>query len=366
MFGTKDIVGLDIGSHSIKLVRLKKGKKGFELLNFGIIPIPPETIVDGLIEKPEIVTNAIKNIFKTERIKTKEVVTAISGESVVIKKINVPKMTEDELAESIRVEAEQYIPFDIEEVNFDFQIIKESGAEKTEKEETGEEGAPKANMDVLLVAARKELVGGRNKPIIDAGLKPVIVDLDVFAIENGYEFNYGVPVGEVLVLVNIGASFTNVNILVDGVTEYTKDITGGGNRINHELQKNFNIDYDTAEKLKMGIGLNGTSEKDVANVIISALGELSHDINKMFHDFIKSTGKNINRVILSGGCARIHGIEKILTENFDIPTEIINPYKNIKVNPKVFDPQYIQEMAPVAAIGVGLAMRRLKDKAKPS
>src|SRR3990167_7613997 len=289
MFGTKDIVGLDIGSHSIKLVRLKKGKKGFELLNFGIIPIPPETIVDGLIEKPEIVTNAIKNIFKTERIKTKEVVTAISGESVVIKKINVPKMTEDELAESIRVEAEQYIPFDIEEVNLDFQIIKETGAKEAEKEETGEEGAPKANMDVLLVAARKELVEGRNKPIIDADLKPVIVDLDVFAMENGYEFNYGVPVGE-----------------------------------------------------------------------------LSHDINKMFHDFIKSTGKNINRVILSGGCARIHGIEKILTENFHIPTEIINPYKNIKVNHKVFDPQYIQEMAPLAAIGVGLAMRRLKDKAKPS
>lgn len=361
MFGLKDAVGLDIGTHSIKLVRLKKGKKGFELLNFGIMPLPPETIIDGTIEKPEVVTAAIKNLFMMEKIKIKEVTTAVSGQSVVIKKINVPKMTEDELAESIRVEAEQYLPFDIDEVNVDFQFIKEITPEKKEPEE---EGAPAINMDVLLVAVRKELIEERNKPVIDAGLKPVIVDLDVFAIENEYELNYGIPTGEVLALINMGATFTNVNILVDGITEYTRDIAGGGNNINHELQKNFNIDYDTSEKLKMGIGLNGISEKDVANTIVSVIGELSHEINKMFHDFIKSTEKNINRVILSGGCAKISEIERILTENFDIPTEIINPYKNIKINSKIFDPQYIQEMAPIAAIGVGLAMRRLGDKTK--
>lgn len=361
MFGSKDVVGLDVGTHSIKLVRLKKGKKGFELLNFGIMPLPPETIVDETIEKPEVVTEAIKNLFKMEKIKTKEVVTAISGQSLVIKKINVPKMTEDELAESIRVEAEQYLPFAIEDVNVDFQIIKEIIPEKSEKKE--EEGEPpKATMDVLLVAARKELIENRNKPILDAGLKPVIVDLDVFAIENGYELSYGVPHGEVVALVDMGATFTNVNILVDGVTEVTRDIPGGGNRINHELQKNFNTDHEGAERLKMGIGLDGISEKDVANTITTVLGELSHEINKMFHDFIKSTEKNINRVILSGGCAKLTGIEKILTENFDIPTEIIAPYKNIKINPKIFDPQYIQDMAPLAAIGIGLAMRRLGDK----
>lgn len=361
MFGSKDVVGLDVGTHSIKLVRLKKGKKGFELLNFGMMPLPPETIVDETIEKPEVVTEAIKNLFKMEKIKTKEVVTAVSGQSLVIKKINVPKMTEDELAESIRVEAEQYLPFAIEDVNVDFQIIKEITPEKGEtKEEEGE--PPKATMDVLLVAARKELIENRNKPILDAGLKPVIVDLDVFAIENGYELNYGVPHGEVVALIDMGATFTNVNILVDGVTEVTRDIPGGGNRINHELQKSFNTDHEGAERLKMGIGLNGISEKDVANTITTVLGELSHEINKMFHDFIKSTEKNINRVILSGGCARIPGIEKILTENFDIPTEIIDPYKNIKINPKIFDPQYIQDMAPLAAISIGLAMRRLGDK----
>ena len=351
---------MDIGTHSIKLVRLKKGKKGFELLNFGIMPLPPETIVDETIEKPEVVTAAIKNLLKMEKIKTKDVVIAVSGQSLVIKKINVPKMTEDELAESIRVEAEQYLPFDIEEVNVDFQIIKEITSEKGEKEEEGE---PKTTMDVLLVAVRKEMIGDRRKPILDAGLKPVIIDLDVFAIENGYELNYGVPHGEVVALIDMGATFTNVNILVDGVTEVTRDIPGGGNRINHELQKNFNTDHEGAEKLKMGIGLNGVSEKDVANTITTVLGELSHEINKMFHDFIKSTEKNINRVILSGGCARIPGIEKILTENFDIPTEIMDPYKNIKVNPKIFDPQYIQDMAPLAAISIGLAMRRPGDKA---
>jgi type IV pilus assembly protein PilM len=365
MFGSKDLVGLDIGTHSIKLVRLKKRKKGFELLNFGIMPLPPETIVDETIEKPEVVTEAIKNLFKMEKIKTKEVVTAISGQSLVIKKINVPKMTEDELAESIRVEAEQYLPFAIEDVNVDFQIIKEITPQKDEKKETEEEGGPKTTMDVLLVAARKELIENRNKPILDAGLKPTIVDLDVFAIENGYELNYGVPHGEVIALIDMGASFTNVNILVDGVTEVTRDIPGGGNRINHELQKNFNTDHEGAERLKMGLGIDGVSEKDVVNTITTVLGELSHEINKMFHDFIKSTEKNISRVVISGGCARIPGIEKILTENFDIPTEIIDPYKNIKINPKIFDPQYIQDMAPVAAIGVGLAIRSLGDKAAP-
>ena len=362
MFGSKDLVGLDIGTHSIKLVRLKKGKKGFELLNFGIMPLPPETIVDETIEKPEVVANAIKNLFKMEKISTKEVVTAVSGQSLVIKKINVPKMTEDELAESIKVEAEQYLPFAIEEVNVDFQIIKEITPEKNEKKEGEDE--PKITMDVLLVAVRKELIENRNKPILDAGLKPIIVDLDVFAIENGYELNYGIPYGEVVALIDMGDSFTNVNILVDGVTEVTRDIPGGGNRINHELQKNFNTDHKGAEKLKMGIGLNGVSEKDVANTITTVLGELSHEINKMFHNFIKSTEKNINKVVISGGCARIPGIEKILTENFDIPTEIIDPYKNIKINPKIFDLQYIQDMAPLAAIGIGLAIRRLGDKTK--
>ncbi|MBI4378857.1 MAG: type IV pilus assembly protein PilM [Nitrospinae bacterium] len=362
MFGSRDVIGLDIGTSSIKLVRLKKGKKGFELLNCGIMPLPPETIVEGTIEKPEVVTNVIKNLLKIEKIKVCDVVTAVSGQSVVIKKINVPKMTEDELAESIRVEAEQYIPFDIDDVNLDFQIIKETTSEKKEE---GEEVTKTANMDVLLVAVRRDLIAERNKPVIDAGLKPLIVDLDVFAMENEYEHNYGFPQSEVLALVNMGATFTNVNILVDGVTEFTRDISSSGNRITHELQKNFNMDYDAAEKLKMGVGLNGVSEKDVANTIVSVLGEISHEINKMFHDFIKSTEKNINRVILSGGCARISGIEKILTENFDIPTEKINPFEKIKVNPKIFDPEYIQEMAPVFAIGVGLAIRRLGDKVKP-
>ncbi|OFZ62173.1 MAG: hypothetical protein A2328_09515 [Bdellovibrionales bacterium RIFOXYB2_FULL_36_6] len=245
----------------------------------------------------------------------------------------------------------------------DFQIIKEITPEKNEKKEGEDE--PKITMDVLLVAVRKELIENRNKPILDAGLKPIIVDLDVFAIENGYELNYGIPYGEVVALIDMGDSFTNVNILVDGVTEVTRDIPGGGNRINHELQKNFNTDHKGAEKLKMGIGLNGVSEKDVANTITTVLGELSHEINKMFHNFIKSTEKNINKVVISGGCARIPGIEKILTENFDIPTEIIDPYKNIKINPKIFDLQYIQDMAPLAAIGIGLAIRRLGDKTKP-
>ncbi|MFQ5560077.1 MAG: type IV pilus assembly protein PilM [Nitrospinota bacterium] len=356
MFSSNEIVGLDIGSTSVKAVVLARKRKGYELKSFAVRPIPDETIVEGVVEKPEVLSEVLKDLFASEKIKTKNIVSSLSGQSLVIKKINLPKMSEMELEETIRSEAEQYIPFDIDEVNFDFQIVQEKNIDE------GDGGEEVETVDVLLVAVRKELIEERNTPLLDAGLKPVLVDLDVFAMENVNEFTNGIPDVDVLSLINIGASFININILVNGVTEVTKDLPMGGNNITQGIAKHFELEFQQAERLKKGIELFGHTEKEIAEVLHSEIKELSHEVNKMFHDFTTSSKMQIDKVMLSGGSSKIAGLDKILTDHFDISTVLLDPFSNLIINEKKIDPEYINEMAPMAVVGVGLALRNPEDR----
>ena len=350
LFSKGNVVGLDIGSSSIKLLELAEMKGGYQLRNFGIAPLPPEAIVDGALMDSVTIVDSIKGLASALRIKTKDVVTSVSGHSVIVKKINIPTMTEDELEESIQWEAERYIPFDINDVNIDFQILGPT------------EGSEEL-MDMVLVAAKKDIINDYLSVIIEAGFNPVIVDIDSFALENMFEANYPVGRDEVIALANIGASVTNINILKRGVSSFTRDIFTGGNAITEEIQRQLNVDFEEAETLKLGNRMDETSQKVVQEALKSALNSLATEIAKSL-DFFRSTSSNekVDKLVLSGGCAKINGIDTVIEQQAGIPAEIINPFKEIDCSKRDLDIDYLKEMEPIMAVSVGLALRRVGDK----
>jgi type IV pilus assembly protein PilM len=345
-----NVVGLDIGSSSIKLLELAEMKGGYQLRNFGIAPLPPEGIVDGALMDSVTIVDSIRGLTNALRIKTKDVVTSVSGHSVIVKKINIPVMTEDELEESIQWEAERYIPFDINDVNMDFQIL-------------GPTEGNEELMEIVLVAAKKDIINDYLSVIIEAGFNPVVVDIDSFAIENMFEANYPVTRDEVTALANIGASVTNINILKKGVSSFTRDIFTGGNSITEEIQRQLNVDFDEAEALKLGNRMDEASQKVIQEVLKSALNSLATEIAKSL-DFFRSTSseEKVDKLFLSGGCAKINGIEKVIEEQAGIPVEIANPFKEIDCSKRDLDTDYLKEMEPIMAVSVGLALRRVGDK----
>ena len=345
-----NVVGLDIGSSSIKVLELAEAKGGYQLRNFGIAPLPPEAIVDGALMDSVTIVDSIRGLANALRIKTKDVVTSVSGHSVIVKKISIPTMTEDELEESIQWEAERYIPFDINDVNIDFQIL-------------GPTGGNEELMDLILVAAKKDIINDYLSVIIEAGFNPVIVDVDSFAIENMFEANYPMASGEVIALANIGASVTNINILKRGVSSFTRDIFTGGNAITEEIQRQLNVDFEEAETLKLGNRIDEANQKAIQETLNSALNSLATEITKSL-DFFRSTSseEKVDKVFLSGGCAKINGIESVVQQQVGVPVEVVNPFKEIDCSKRDLDVDYLKEMEPIMAVSVGLGLRRVGDK----
>ena len=360
LFGSsKSLVALDIGSYSIKLVQLKKTGKGYELLNFGMINLPPDTLVEGEIDNPEAVVDALRNLVKSEKVKNKQVVLGLSGQSVIIKKISVPLMSEDDLAEMIREEAEQYIPFDIDEVNLDFQIVK---AEGEIPEETVEGEGDERQMDVLIVAARKDTIQVLLDIAKEVGLKVKVVDLSVFALENAFELDHETELDTSVALVNIGASMTNVNILENGVTAFSKDLAIGGNTISEILQKNLSIGFSDAEKLKLGILFEGFTKADVIPHVRTGIENICDELKATFKTFAKLSDHKVSKVYINGGTCQMEGIDTLMQQMLDVDVEIMNVFRNVHYNQKQFDPEYIENMATISAIPLGLALRQVNDK----
>lgn len=351
----KPLVAIDIGSHSIKLIKLKKSGKTYHLQNFGVMPLPPGSIVDGTVMDAGSIVEGIRKLVRIEKIKVKDIVTSIAGQSVVVKKIRMPQMTEKELTESIPWEAEQHIPFEISEVNIDFQIIPSH---------LGDSVAIDNQMDVLLIAARKSKIEDHISLLNEAGLNPVIVDADVFALENEYQLNLDKEDERgVVALVDIGASIMNINILQDGVTLFQRDISTGGNRYTSVFKQEFGLDYEEAEALKMGVGLTSERSADrVLSLLMSVSEELCEELQRSLEFFRTTVAETtIDKMVLSGGCARIKGLDELFTRRLGLSVELADAFSNIVYSGKVFDPEYLHDMAPVAAVGVGLALRRLDD-----
>ena len=345
IFAKKDLIGLDIGSSSIKAIELEWGKKTPKLKHFGMIPLPPEAIVDGAFMDSASIVESIRSLIEGLKVKTKNVAVSISGHSVIIKKINVAVMSEVQLEESIKWEAEQHIPFDIEDVNLDFQIL--------------DEPAGPDQMPVLLVAAKKDMINDYTAVITEAGLHPVIVDVDSFAIENAYNLNYESPEEEVIALVNIGAGVMNINILKGGISAFTRDIAIGGRQITEEIQKRLKMTYEEAEALKIKERDSSPQSVEVGKIIDGTAEQLATEVRRSLEFFAaSSSGGEIKKVFLSGGCAQIKMLPALIEERIGIPVEVFNPFVKIDCDPATFDPEYIKQIAPLTAVGVGLALRK--------
>jgi type IV pilus assembly protein PilM len=343
----KQVVGCDVGSAAIKIVELKPLKNDeFQLVHAAVADLSPEAIVDGAIMDSSLVVEALTGLISENGIKNSKFGGSLSGHSVIIKKIQLPSMTEAELAESIQWEAEQYIPFDINDVNLDY-VVLETGASDT--------------MDVLLVAVKRDRINDYTSVIVQAGKEPVLVDVDVFAVQNAFESNYSSR-GETVALVNVGASVMNINVLHDGNSVFWRDVAFGGNLYTEAIQREFNLPREDAEKLKLGGEVGQVSKQQVDSVLGSASEDLAAELQKTIDFFVATSSVDrLDRVMLSGGGALVENLEAVLQERFQVNVELLNPFRNIRYNESDFDPDWINRNAPAMAVAVGLAIRTVGD-----
>jgi type IV pilus assembly protein PilM len=355
------LVGLDIGSHSIKLVEIDDSKRGRILKNFGIIGLPPDAIVEGSIKEMEIVSSAIKTLLQNLKVKNKHVATSISGFSVIVKKITVSSKEESELETTIQDEAEQYIPFDINEVNLDFDIL--SGGEKpAEGEEESEKAEESDQMEVMLVAAKKDIIDDYASLLQFAGLTPMVLDVDAFALQNAFEMSADKTEG-CYALVNVGAEELGINAIKNGVSLFARDSSYGGSQITDAIMSQFKLSFEDAEKMKLGGAKIGKEKPALEEIFTSVVSEWVQEIKRAL-DFVASTysDETIEKILVSGGACRIPGFQKYLKLETDIPVEELNPFANLVIDDKFFDAKYLKHMAPQAAVAVGLALRSIGDK----
>ena len=355
------LIGLDIGSHSIKLVEIDDSKKGMILKSFGIIGLPKDVIVEGTIKEMEIAASAIKTLCKNLNVKNKNVATSISGFSVIVKKISISKRDELELESSIQEEAEQYIPFDISDVNLDYEIL--SGIDEGETEEqTENQNNDSGLMDIMLVAAKKDIIEDYESLIHLAGLNPIVMDVDAFALQNAYEVNLGETSG-CYAIINIGAEELGINAIKDGVSMFTRDSSYGGTQITESIMSKFDLSYEDAEKMKLG-GTKIDKEKGALEEIFTNMVSGWVQEIKRALDFLSTTypEETIEKILISGGAYRVPGFTKYLEMETDIPIEELNPFAGLQINDKAFDPRYLSYIAPQAGVAVGLALRSVGDK----
>jgi type IV pilus assembly protein PilM len=341
----KPLVGLDIGSSSIKAVELAKSKKGFQLTSFSYDSLAPDAVVDGAIMDARSVAESIKRTFLLGKFKPKSVATGVSGHSVIVKRVVVPAATPNEVETSIQLDAEQYIPFDISEVNLDYQVV---GPGITAADEPG--------MEVVLVAAKKDKIQNHTNVISLAGQNPEVVDIDAFALQNAFEANYTVRPEQTVALLNIGASLMNINITKGGMPLFIRDVSVGGNQYTDILQKELQLNFQEAEELKLG--KTGGSEVEMVQPLLESITSmLIMEVQKTF-DFFRETypSETITQVLISGGTSHMLGLAERIQATFSYPTEVLDPFRSISIGPKV-DAAKVTSLGPALAVAVGLALR---------
>ncbi|NTU43536.1 MAG: type IV pilus assembly protein PilM [Nitrospirales bacterium] len=349
IWGKKSPLGLDIGASYLKVVQLSDIRGGFELSLFDLLPLPFGVIEEGGVASKDQLTASLRDLMKKAGIKKGDAVVGISGQSsVIIKKITLPAMSEDELSLSIKYEAEQHIPFDIADVNIDFQIV-------ASRPEAGQ-------MDVALVAVKKAVIRDYVEAVQKAGLRPVIADVDALALANMYEANYESTEKGRIALIHAGASSTVITILQDGILDFSRACPIGSNHHTEAIERFLSISQDKAESLKKGGSIQGISRDDVETVINSASDDIYAEIYRSFEyyrNYVSEEG--VDKIILSGGAALIKGFPDMMSERLSLPVDLANPFKKIKI-PSRLNGAFIAEMAPLAAAAVGFAMRRVGDR----
>jgi type IV pilus assembly protein PilM len=339
------MVGLDIGSSSVKAVELQGKNGSYQLVSLGYENLQPDSIVDGQIMELNNVSNVIANIFNEHKIATTRVAAGVSGHSVIVKNIVLPQMSEDELQESFSWHAEEHIPFDISDVNLDYQIT----------------GNASDALQVLLAACKRDKIANLKQAIQLAGKQPAVIDVDAFALQNCYELNYEPQPGQVVALLNIGASTTNINILNGTRSVFTRDASVGGNQYTGLLQKELGLTFEQAEAVKRGMAIpEGVEQRAIEPILETVSDILALEIQKTM-DFYRATAEDgesaVQKILISGGGSKLTGLMEYLAHRFEIPVEVFDPFRQIKVDARSFDPDYMREVVPEMAIAVGLALR---------
>ena len=336
-------VGLDIGSHSIKACELATYGKGFRLISLGSARLPQHSVEDGVLQNPDAVAKTITALTSNLKLAGRKVAISISGYSVIVKKINLEVMNEQQLEAHIRSEAEQYIPFDIDEVYLDFQDLKTNSASEE-------------RTDVMLVAAKKDVVDAYLALLRSVGLKTVIVDVDAFALENAYGSCYGMQ--DNVVLVDIGASKMNINIISNGNSVLARDVILGSGLITEQIQNRFGFEYDDAEALKIGLKPPGKHKEQLEEIFVSICTQWITEIKRALDFYATNHADSpISNIILSGGGSKTKGLDKFFSMETGIPAEVFNPFRKVDFNASKINPAFIKIIAPEMALSAGLATR---------
>jgi type IV pilus assembly protein PilM len=338
----KTSVGLDVGTYAIKVVEMKQSAAKNEIVRVGIKKLLPGAIVDGEPMDRDAVVSAIKEIYEEEGITNMEVSSAVCGRSVIVKKIRTQDMDEDTAREVIPLEAEQYVPFQQEELTVDFEVLKR-----------GLEGD---TMEVLLVAAKKEKVLSHVELLRDAGLVPIAIDVDAFAVQNAFELNYQYEEGKVYALIDIGFSATNIVVVRDGVPLFNRDVNLGGETFVEGMQRMFGV---TSEEARAALeGLPGAKPDMVLKVIESVGEDLSVPIERSFsHLRASGEAETVDRIYISGGGARIAGLQSLLADKLSVPVDIANPLRGVAFSEDVLGADPIA-IGPSLMVAIGLAARK--------
>ncbi len=343
------IIGLDIGSYSVKMVEIDRSKKGYELNFIGMAPLPDGSVVDKSIKKADMVGNAIRALHSHSS-RVKQVSTSLSGKAVIIKQVTMTSMNDSQLEKQIQMEAEPYIPFDIKDVNLDFFIM----GDRPEKE---------GSMEVVLVAAKKDYMAEYLDLLKSLNLSSVVVDVDPFALEVMYEFCYPNVQEEIVALVNVGASTININILKSGASQYTRDLALGGDSITREIMRFFDVDFERAENIKRGSDLDKINARNLRKIFQRSVDYIVSELQKILDFFSTNISYDpIQKIFLSGGAARTYGLASTMEAELNIPVEIVDPFRSLKISEKVFDMDYLNNIGATMALAVGLALRDERDK----
>ena len=347
----KNLVGVDIGTSSIKVCQLKDARKGYGLIRLGYTPLPPQTIVDGHVMNSQAVVEGLHRVFAEARIKQKEVALSISGQAVIIRKITVPLMTAAELDEQIQWEAEQHIPFDIKDVHVDYEVLRR-------RPEAGQ-------MDLLLVAAKRDEINDYTQIARTARLKPLVVDIDAFTVQNLFEYNRGIPPDQTFAVINVGASLASINIISRGSSAFTRDIANGGNYITEQIQKQLGVSFEQAEEFKIASVVGGAASvpAQVPQVIDAVCDSIAGEIQRSLDFFLATSGEpEMHRIFLTGGSSNIPALSVAIGRRSRVNVEVIQPMENIAVDAKEINPQLLQFRAAQLCVALGLAMRKEKEK----
>lgn len=347
LFGKKkSVAGLDIGSSSIKMVELDGKSNQLSLVALGYQNLPDDTIIDGQIMELNVVSDVIQNICSNFQVNADQVVTGVSGHSVIIKNIVLPAMSSDELEESIDWHAEEHIPYDLADVSLDYQVTQ------TTSDST----------HVLIAACKRERIDNVRQAVQLAGKEPFVIDVDTFALQNCYELNYQPDDSQVVTLLNIGASTMNVNIVKGTRSLFTRDITVGGSQFTDVLQRSLGLSFQQAEAVKRGVShaVDGIEEKSIEPLMNNVTEIVAMEIQKTF-DFYRATTEDnqtvVQKILISGGGSKLQGLAHDLSARLELPVEVMDPFRSIKVDSRKFDPDYMSEIMPEMAVAVGLAMR---------